>query len=139
MSEPIYRNFLGTWTLDVTSCDYEQGDPPTSASYRISENGDELQFDMEWVDTNGEAHHVSFRAKPDGEMRPLNGGPLADALSVTAISENELNSSAYLGGVELMVAQRRLSDIGGAMHLVQSVRLPDGTTPTNRSTYHRKQ
>ncbi len=136
---PIYQNFLGSWALDVDSCDFEQGDPPQTASYRISEDGDELVFEVDWIDVSGEAHHVSFRARPDGSLQPFKGGVLADSLSVTAVSESALHSSAYLNGVELMIAQRTLSNIGGAMHLVQTVKLPDGTTPTNRSTYHRQQ
>lgn len=93
---------------------------------------------MNWVDADGEAHEMSFRGKPDGIPVPFDGGPLADALCITANSERELTSSAYLDGVELMIAKRELSRDGMTMDIVQTVNLPDGTSPSNRSTYHRK-
>ena len=139
MTDPIYNGFLGTWVLDTATCDYQQGDPPWSDSHRIGQNGAELVFTMDWTDAEGETHHASFRAKPDGSKMPFNGGPLADALQVSAPSESELTSSAYYGGVELMTATRTLDEDGETMHLVQTVHLPDGTTPTNRGTYYRQE
>ena len=139
MADPIYQKFLGSWVLDVETCAYEQGDPPKSAVYRIFEDGDELVFDMDWIDAGDEAHHVSFRAKPDGSRIAFNGGELADALAVTAPSENELNSSAFRDGVELMTAERKLLGDDAVMDLMQRVYLPDGTSPTNRSKFHRQQ
>lgn len=139
MTKPIYQGFLGSWVLDVETCDYEQGDPPKSAIYKIAEAGDELVFDMDWIDANDESHHASFQAPPDGTHLPFNGGELADTLSVTAVSEHQLNSSAYRGGIELMVAARSLSEDGSKMEVLQKVNLPDGTSPTNRSTFHRQQ
>ncbi|MCH9806952.1 MAG: hypothetical protein K0U74_04405 [Alphaproteobacteria bacterium] len=139
MSKPIYQKFLGSWVLDVDTCTYEQGDPPKSATYRIAEDGDELVFDMDWIDADGETHHVSFRARPDGSPIPFNGGDLADSLVVSAPSENELCSSALRGGVELMTAERKLLGDDAVMDLMQRVYLPDGTSPTNRSKFHRQQ
>ncbi|MGH1420058.1 MAG: hypothetical protein ACRBCJ_14480 [Hyphomicrobiaceae bacterium] len=139
MADPIYSKFLGTWVLDAPSCLYEQGAPPRSETHRIDLDGEELVFNMDWVDATGEAHHASFRAKPDGSHIPFDAGPLADTLCVRAKSETELNSSALRDGVELMVAERTLSGSGTTMHFLQKVNLPDGTSPTNRATYHRQQ
>ncbi len=139
VSRPIYSGFLGKWALDVESCDYEQGDAPLSGSYEISEEGDRLTFRMQWVDAEGEPHDMSFGGIPDGEPVPFAGGDLADALSITAASSDRLNSSAFLKGTELMIATRSLSADGRTMHITQTVRLPDGSEPTNRSTYHRVQ
>jgi hypothetical protein len=139
MEEPIYKNFLGAWSLDTATCEYEQGEPPWSDLHRIEEDGDELVFIMDWTDAEGETHHASFRAKPDGSMIPFNGGPLADALQVSAPSETELNSSAFRGGVELMTAVRTLDDDGVTLNLKQTVQLPDGTSPSNYGTYVREE
>lgn len=138
-NRPIYSRFIGVWVLDTEACVYEQGDPPQSGTYKIIEQQQELVFRMQWVDADGETHDMSFRGKPDGVPVPFNGGDLADALAITAASEDRLNSSAFLKGRELMVATRTLSADGAAMHITQSVRLPDGTEPTNRSTYRRLQ
>jgi hypothetical protein len=134
----IYRDFLGLWQLIPESCQYEQGDPPTSGLYRIEENLDgTLEFTAEWTDTDGKPESVSFAGFPDGTKMPFAGGELADALAVEAVSARELNSYAYLGGRELMVAQRQLDSTGQAMRVTQVVRLPNGESPGNVSVYRR--
>jgi len=136
---PIYSNFLGTWVLDTATCDYEQGDPPWADRHRIESSGEELVITMDWTDGDGETHHAAFRAIPDGRKIPFNGGPLADALQISAPNETELNSSAFRDGIELMTAMRTLDEDGEAMLIVQTVHLPDGTSPTNRGTYLRQE
>lgn len=136
--EPVYHGFLGCWELIPESCIYEQSDPPQSGAYRITKTDEGLRFDMSWVDISGESHEVSFCGVPDGSARPFNGADLADALSVTAVSERDLRSSAFYKGKERMVAQRQLDDSGQAMRVVQLVRLPDGTSPVNVSVYRRQ-
>lgn len=133
------ERFFGTWILDVQSCRYQQGEPPQSGRYHIAADGDDLVFSLDWVDADGQAHAVSFRGRPDGSRAPFNGGPLADALAITLVSASQLNSSAFRGGVELMSAERTLSGNGQTMHIVQTVKLPDGTAPANHATYYRAQ
>ena len=138
MTDPIYKSFLGIWQLDTATCDYEQGEPPWSDRHQIAADGDELVIIMDWTDAAGDTHHASLRAKPDGSKIPFNGGPLADALQITAPSELELTSSAFRDGVELMTATRELEPDGMSFYLVQTVHLPDGTSPSNRATYIRQ-
>jgi len=133
-----YQRFLGTWVLIPESCDYEQNEPPRSGTYRIESTAEGLRFEMAWTDSAGEQHSVSFSGVPDGKPMPFAGGELADALSITAVSKRELNSSAFLRGKELMVAQRQLDDTGQAMRVIQLVRLPDGTSARNVSVYRRQ-
>lgn len=136
-SEPLWKGFIGTWLLDPASGQYEQGEPPRSGSYRIEEAGGRLAFHMEWIDAAGEAHAASFTGTPDGKPEPFAGGDLADALSVTPVSWRELNSAAYWKGRERMIASRQLDDDGGAMRVIQAVRLPGGERPTNIAIYLR--
>ena len=138
MSTPPYEPFLGTWILIPESCRYEQGEAPRAGRYLISLDGTDLVFRAEWTDALGKAQHVEFRGPPDGSKIPFAGGELADALAIDAVSERELNSYAYLRGVELMVAQRQLDSTGSAMRITQLVRLPDGTSPANVSVYRRE-
>ncbi|WP_084399288.1 hypothetical protein [Henriciella aquimarina] len=137
MADTPYNRFLGHWQLDPGSCNYGQGEPPASGSYVIREDGDELVFDMAWTDQAGTAHEASFRGKPDGEAVPFNGTDLVDSFAITAESPSELNSTAYLKGEKLMQAIRTLID-DETMRIVQTVYLPDGTAPSNRSVYYRK-
>ena len=137
MADQIFRKFLGTWALDPASCCYEQGPPPRSAIYHIAQEHDDIVFTMSWVDADGEEHKMSFRGPPDGRHVPFEGGQMADAMSIDAFSERELNTSAYLNRLELMVAERILSEDGATMEIRQRVMLADGTRPTNTSTYVR--
>jgi hypothetical protein len=139
MTNKNYENFVGEWLLDVASCTFEQGDPPRAATNSITFAGGELTIGMDWIDTEGESHHMSFHAPPDGTRLPFNGGPLADSISMTAATEATLVTSAFRDGIELMTAVRTLSGDHTTMQLIQTVRLPDGTSPSNQSTYHRKQ
>lgn len=137
MTKPMHSRFLGQWILDVDLCDYEQGEPPKSGSYRIEQKGDALVFHMSWVDAVDELNNMSFQGKPDGVPEPFDGGPLADALSITSPSEHRLDSFAFRDGEILMVATRRLSEDGLTMTIEQTVNLPDGTSPSNRSIYRK--
>lgn len=134
---PTFAAFLGAWQLIPASCVYEQGEPPRSGSYEISEDGATLVFSMRWEDAMGEHHHLSFSGRPDGEAAPYEAGELADSLSVSAVSTRELNTSAYLRGEEIMVAQRQLDDTLMAMRITQVVRLVGGTSLFNTSVYRR--
>lgn len=135
---PIYAGFLGTWILVPESCNYEQGPPPQQAQYHISEREGRVSFRVDRVDADGAAHQVSFSGFPDGQPVPFAGGDLADALAISAPSPRVLNSSAFRQGVELMLAERQLDETKTAMRVVQQVRLPDGSRPTNISVYRKQ-
>ena len=137
--EPSYAGFLGTWVLDPRSCQYQQGEPPQAGRYTISEVGDELRFEIEWVDAGGEEHRIEFSGAPDGVRYPFAGGELANAMSVTAVSSRELRSSAFYDGREVMTAQRQLDDSGKAMRITQVVRFRDGSHLANVAIYLRRE
>lgn len=131
----LYSKFLGTWTLDPASCVYEQGNPPKEAIYHIANQDGVLHFLIDWVDEEDKQERVEFSGVPNGERTPFAGGLLADEMSVDAPSETELVSAAYWQSKERMVATRTLSASGKSMQVLQIVRLPDGNTLCNQSTY----
>ena len=137
MTDPTYQGFLGIWELDPTTCNYEQGAPPSADRHRIEADGDDLVITMDSTDASGEEHHVSFRAPANGQEIPFNGGPLADTLCLTIPSPSELTLTASCDGLELMTATRTLDAGGAALHLVQTVHLPDFSAPANRGTYRK--
>lgn len=132
-----YQGFLGTWVLIPESCKYEQGEPPQDGRYVIVESDGRLTFTIDWTDAAGSKHHVSFGGVPNGQPVPFAGGELADALSISSPSDRHLDSVAYWRGEALMWAERQLDDTGNAMRVVQQVKLPDGSRPTNVSLYRR--
>lgn len=134
---PVYAGFLGAWVLDPRSCNYEQGEAPRAGSYTITERSADLVFDMHWVDSSGEGHDASFAGPPDGAPHPFDGGALADALVIEAVSPRELNTRALYKGRECMVAQRQLDESGRAMRVIQLVRSDGGAQFVNQSVYVR--
>lgn len=139
MSGPaaLYQDFLGSWQLIVESCDYQQGDPPRSGSYEISEESERLVFKMRWIDAEGASHEMQFSGVPDGSQEPFAGGELADALCVESVSPRELNSVATFRGKRRMVAQRQLDETGMAMRVTQVIFLPDGSHLANVAVYRK--
>jgi len=131
--------FLGFWRLMPGTCVYEQGDPPTDGSYDIELAHKTLRFTASWTDADGGSQHVTFSGPANGVAMPFAGGSLADALSIELVSERQLDSTAWKDGTALMFAKRTLSDSGRQMTISQTVRLPDGSSPTNWSTYERVQ
>lgn len=134
-----YAGFLGSWILLPDSCQFEQGEPHRAGTTTIREDGPALVFELAWTDAEGDAQRATFAGVPDGQPAPFDGGPLADALSVTAVAPNDLRIAAFHGGRELMTVQRQLDRTGQAMRVVQVVRLPDGTAPANISVFRRAQ
>lgn len=146
---PLYAGFLGSWILDTSSCEFEQGDAPQAGSYHISEqalpagtssakpHATSLLFRSQWIDSEGASQSAEFSGIPDGTPSPFNGGDLADTLSISVVSRRELNSAAFYKGNERMTVSRQLDDTGGALRLIQAVKLPNGEQPTNISIYRR--
>ena len=71
--DPVYRGFLGTWTLIPESCVYEQSEPPQEGTYLIREEERGLTFVIDWIDAEGEHHQISFSGNPSGERVPIPG------------------------------------------------------------------
>jgi len=132
---PIFAGFLGTWILDPSSCQYEQGDPPTSGAYTITEKDGRLFFTIAWTDAAGKDNDVAFNGVPDGKPVPFVVPGAVDEMSVQATSRRELRSTAYLRGKPTMVAQRQLDESGRAMRVTQVVMFPDGERLANVATY----
>ncbi len=131
----MVESFLGKWTLIKGSCVYEQGMVPLDGHYSILTKGKNLQFEMVWIDSEGERHEFNFCARPDGIRFPFLGGKLADSISTEIISKKELNTKAYLNDKKVMEVKRTLSDSLKQMTISQTVFLPDSNKMTNWSSY----
>lgn len=134
---PLYNGFLGSWVLIPDSCQYEQGDAPAAATLRIEDAEGELRFTMTSTPVGGVPIEAAFSGPPDGKPFPFAGGDLADAMSITLVASNDLRTSAFRRGRELMIVQRQLDASGQAMRVTQVVRLPGGSSPANVAVYRR--
>ncbi|WP_300377841.1 hypothetical protein [Henriciella sp.] len=137
MAEQSALRFLGSWKLDPASSKYQQGDAPLSGTYAISAEGETLVFDMAWQDASGQDQTARFSGKPDGVAAPFPNTDLIDRIAIKAESNSEIAIAAYLGDEMLMRTSHILID-EQTMRVVQTVYLPDGTSPSNRSVYYRR-
>ncbi|MCX2725151.1 hypothetical protein [Roseibium salinum] len=139
MIEDKLAPFLGTWILDPDASEFEQGDPPKSATLKIEDNFGVAVFTMNQVSAEGEVTNDSFEAVPDGPEVKLGKSGLVDAMRLVFKDERTLVSEARRGGLTLMKAERELSADGRTLTVTQTVHLVDVASFTNISVYHRAQ
>ncbi|NVK34119.1 MAG: hypothetical protein HWE23_06555 [Rhodobacteraceae bacterium] len=131
--------FLGTWILDTEESDFEQGEPPKSATLKIEDNFGMAIFTMNQVTAEGEVTNDTFEAMPDGPEVKLGKSGLVDAMRLVFENDNKLVSEARRGGLTIMKAERVLSDNGQTLTITQVVHLIDVDTFKNISVYRRAQ
>lgn len=131
--------FLGTWILDVEESEFEQGEPPKSATLKIDDNFGMAVFTMNQVSNDGEVTNDTFEAMPDGPEVKLGKSGLVDAMCLVFEGDRKLVSEARRGGLTIMKATRELSDDNRTLTVTQTVHLVDVDTFENVSVYRRAQ
>jgi hypothetical protein len=129
--------FLGVWELDPTASDYEVGDAPTRASYRVEGNDQQLDFHVEY-DLGGVAMSFTYVTHPDGlhhAYHDVNG--VIDELKTTLLDERTLETTSWREGTEIAHAVRIISADGDSMKIVQNGRTAEGEAFTNLSVYRK--
>ncbi|MEE4012801.1 hypothetical protein V1T76_12100 [Roseibium sp. FZY0029] len=139
MIEDKLAPFLGTWILDTEESDFEQGEPPRSATLKIDENFGVAVFTMNQVAADGEVTNDTFEAMPDGPEVRLGKSGLVDAMRLVFQGDRNLISEARRGGLTIMKADRELSEDGRTLTVTQTVHLVDVASYTNVSVYRRAQ
>jgi hypothetical protein len=139
MIEDKLAPFLGTWILDTEESDFEQGEPPRSATLKIEDNFGVAVFTMNQVAADGEVTNDTFEAMPDGPEVRLGKSGLVDAMRLVFQGDRNLISEARRGGLTIMKADRELSDDGRTLTVTQTVHLVDVASYTNVSVYRRAQ
>ncbi|MES0883607.1 hypothetical protein [Roseibium sp. SCP14] len=139
MIEDKIAPFLGNWILDTEASDFEQGEPPKSATLRIEDNFGMAIFTMNQVSADGEVTNDTFEAVPDGPEVKLGKSGLVDAMRLVFDGDRNLVSEARRGGLTIMKAERELSDDGQTLTVSQTVHLVDVASFTNISVYRKAQ
>ncbi|QFT29796.1 hypothetical protein FIV00_04835 [Labrenzia sp. THAF82] len=139
MIEDKLAPFLGSWILDTEESDFEQGDPPKSATLKIDDNFGMACFTMNQVSAEGEVTNDTFEAMPDGPEVKLGKSGLVDAMRLVFEGDRNLVSEARRGGLTIMKAERRLSDDGNTLTITQTVHLVDVASFKNISVYRKAQ
>ena len=131
--------FIGTWILDTEESEYEQGEPPKSATLKIANNFGVAEFTMNTVSSDGEISNDNFTAMPDGPEIKLGKSGLVDAMRLYFKPDGTLVSEARRGQITLMTAEREVSEDKRTLTVTQTVHLVDVGSYTNTAVYHRAQ
>ena len=130
--------FFGTWALIPDQSRYEFGPPPAGGVYQITANETGYTFTMHWTTADGQAMNAAYDAIPDGQQHPYENTAVADAVSLTRVSERQLDSASFKGGQQIAYASRVLSADRQQMTVTQSGQTPDGTSFNNLAVYQRR-
>lgn len=130
--------FLGTWELIPDQSDYQLGQPPASGTYRITANETGYTFNIQWTTADGQEMAAAYDAIPDGQQHPYENPAIADAVSLTRVSEKQLDSASFKDGQQIAHAARILANDNQTMTVIQSGQTPDGGSFSNTAVYHRR-
>jgi len=114
--------WLGDWRLLPELSHYTAGGPPEEGRYRITREGGDIAFAVDWV-KDGAAQSVRFQAPADGSAVAFPG---VDSFTVTAVDDATLDSAAFLAGARVAYARRRVSADGGLLSVYQENASPAG-------------
>lgn len=137
MVEDGMDGYLGTWILVPELSLYEEGTPPASGIYRISQHEDVVRVSVDWEALDGSKHHIEFQA-PDIGVKQSSSAPGTSHFSITRVSPLILDSRAYVEDVEVAYARRHASHDGLLLTTVQVGRRPNGTSFRNFQVYRRQ-
>ena len=129
--------FLGTWELIADQSRYEFGQPPAGGTYTITANETGYSFTIHWTTADGQQLSAAYDAIPDGQQYPYENTAVADAVSMTRVNEQQLDSASFKSNRQIAHAARILSADGQTMTITQSGQTPDGTPFSNISVYQR--
>ncbi|MCB9449981.1 MAG: hypothetical protein H6672_00990 [Anaerolineaceae bacterium] len=93
---------------------------------------------MKWRTAAGQDMEMAYDSIPDGQLYPTDPATGVDSMSMTRVSDRQLDSDARKGDVVVAYATRILSDDGDQMTVKQSGKTPEGHEFTNTSLYVRR-
>ncbi len=129
--------YEGLWHLVPELSHYETGDPPKSGTYRITNKVDAVFFEINWIDAAGNASAIQFGGPLDADV-PIEDQPGLTHARYTRVDGQRLQSSSFNGETLVAFADRRVSDDGQLMSVLQRISLPDGSTNAIFQVYRRE-
>lgn len=129
------NKFIGTWQLVPELCQYQDGHPPLSGTYKITENGEDVSMELDWTDEHEKDHHLAYGGPMDGTVIQIKGGKLE--ASYTRIDELRLDSASYYDGRETAYAHRKASEDGQLMVVLMVHHHKEERSTRNFQVYRR--
>jgi hypothetical protein len=127
--------FLGTWTLDPDTLDYQHGRPGRRAVYKIEASPEGLNFILDADDADGKGMNVTYGGHLDGRDQSIPG---TDAVLVlTRFDQNNIESTLKRSGKIVDRWTREILPDRDTMRIVQHGLHPDGSAFRNSGLYRR--
>lgn len=126
--------FLGKWELVSDQSEYDLGTPPTAGTYEIIQDGDQLTFNMAWIDAEGQDHQMAYSEICDGQFHPYANTEIADEICLTLQSDTVLASVAKKNDAVVLSAKRVLES-DSDLKVIMSGPLPNGRIYHNIAFY----
>lgn len=131
--------YLGTWELLPELSLYAAGTPPTAGTYVISRDPSGLTLHITWrLPDDTTERSTQFGGPADSSPVPLPTTPGgADALTLTHVNDDTLDSAGLRSGETIAYARRVVSADGSLLAVVQEFTTPDGNKLRNFQVYRR--
>ncbi len=133
MSSELYN---GHWMLLQELSIYQRSEPPLSGEYRISSNGEIVEFEVLWKDSAGLDDNLSFGGPLDGQKH-ITDSPGISHICYEKISESTLDSMAF-DDDDIVLYARRTVSADGQLMAVSQVHHGEHGKSSNFQVYRRK-
>ncbi|MDP6736287.1 MAG: hypothetical protein QF732_07280 [Nitrospinaceae bacterium] len=130
------EKFFGNWVLLPELCIYQNGEPPPSGLYVIRSKTEVIEFEIEWKDTSGTDHSLSYGGPLDGKKHTSDSPGVSD-VAYEKIDDLTLDSTSYDGDKILMYVRRVASETGDLLAVSQVIFGENGSL-SNFQVYRRK-
>jgi hypothetical protein len=135
---PASDPLVGTWRLNVSKSTYAPGPAPKSAINKFEPWEDGIKATIDLVDGNGNKIHTEVAARFDGKDYPINGSPIADALSLKRVDDRQTHVVWKKGGNVVMTGKTMISADGKTTTLTQVGKDPQGREINNVAIYDKQ-
>ena len=129
-------HWAGNWSLIPSLSIYDHGTSPLWGRYVIALTENFVTFEIAWQPVDGEEMEIAFSG-PLGIRHAVSDIPGLTHAEYHAESDQVLISRAFQNRDELSYAERRVSDLGDMMAVLQRNRLPDGSQSHIFQVYRR--
>lgn len=132
-------NFLGSWQLFPEKGNYEFGERPKSAIYKIesSENKKEIAIGHSWTTIENQGFSSQYRVIADGALHSFEDRKWADEVQVSLIDSISFELHFYRSGQVILHIVHEIMPNGYLKISLQGSR-EDGASYTNTEVYHKQ-
>ncbi|WP_036382022.1 hypothetical protein [Muricauda sp. MAR_2010_75] len=107
------ESFLEKWILDLVKSEYEQGNIPKKATYRLRERMDDfIEVTIEWMDKEKNHYKIVYNARSFGKHKTEKNSEITDDPNSIFELENyyTLEIHTYLNHIKRNYSSRKIAN-----------------------------